>query len=92
MLRGVAPEGFLDADRLRHRFADQIGIAHRRRQIGGVGEPGEGVVDLLPGCAALAEEERGVLLVERLALVEAGGDGVVDGHVLAVERHLPGDL
>ena len=38
------------------------------------------------------DEECGVLLVECLAPFQPGGDGVVDGHVLAVEGHLPRHL
>jgi hypothetical protein len=86
----LAPEGFLDGQGLGHGLTDQIGIAHRRRQVGGVREASEGVVDLLPGGAALLDEVPRVLPMKCLALLQAGGDGVVHDHVLAVKGHLPG--
>ena len=46
----------------------------------------------LRGGAALLDEVLRVLAVKRLALLQADGDGVVNGHVLAVKGHLPGYL
>ena len=88
----LAPERFLDGDGFWHGLADEVGVAHRRRQIGRVRETTEGVVDLRPGGAAFGDEVLRVVPVKRLALLQARGDGVVDRHVLAVKGHLPGDL
>ena len=88
----LAPEGLLDRQGLGHGLADQVGIAHRLRQVGRVAEASEGVVDLLAGGAALLDEVLGVLPMQCLALLQARGDGVVHDHVLAVKGHLPGDL
>jgi hypothetical protein len=66
--RRFAPEAFLDVQGLGDGFTDQIGIAHGRRQVGGVREPRERVVDLLAGCVTLGLEQFGVLVVEGPAL------------------------
>ena len=88
----LPPERFLDGHGLGHGLADQIGIADGLGQVGGVAEPSKGVIDLRAGGAALRHEELRVFVVEGLALLEAGGDRVVHGDVLAVKGHLPGDL
>ena len=77
---------------LGHGLADQIGIAHRPLQVGGVCEASEGLVDLLAVGAALLDEVLRVLPMKRLALLQALGDRVVHGHLLAVKAHLPGYL
>ena len=64
MPRRLAPEGLLDVHGLGNGLADQIGVAHRRRQVARVREPSERVVDLVPSGAAPLDEELRVLAMK----------------------------
>jgi hypothetical protein len=82
-----APEACLD----RRHAAN--GLKQQPVQVGSTNsEASEGVVDLFLDCAALIDKVLRILPMQRLALLQALGDGVVDDHMLAVKGHLPGYL